>query len=76
MNTTTSKNSSASSSQPRPVAPVRSEVTLHLVRRRAYEIFQARNDGPGDQVSDWVQAERELSGAPHDAPDVTRPDER
>jgi osmotically-inducible protein OsmY len=32
----------------------------HRVRRRAYEIFQKRNGGPGDAESDWYQAEAEL----------------
>jgi len=40
--------------------PVMSE----RIRARAYEIYQARsgNGGPGDQGSDWLQAERELNG--------------
>jgi hypothetical protein len=76
MNTTTSKKTGASSSPPRHGASACAEVKPDLIRRRAYEVFQARNDGLGDQVSDWVQAEQELSGAPHDAPDVIRPGER
>ena len=31
------------------------------IATRAYEIFKARNGEPGDPVSDWLQAERELS---------------
>ena len=30
------------------------------IAARAYEIFKARNGDPGDPVSDWLQAEREL----------------
>ena len=30
------------------------------IRRRAYEIFLERGAGPGDALSDWLQAEREL----------------
>jgi hypothetical protein len=30
------------------------------IRLRAYEIFKARNGGPGDASADWAQAEREL----------------
>jgi hypothetical protein len=30
------------------------------IRARAYEIYRARNGGPGDPASDWAQAEREL----------------
>lgn len=43
-----------------------------LIRRRAYEIFLARDGGPGDHVSDWLQAEQELNGASHDRDVVTR----
>jgi len=30
------------------------------IRIRAFEISKARNGGPGDERSDWLQAEREL----------------
>ena len=30
------------------------------IRIRAYEIFVARADAPGDEIQDWLQAEREL----------------
>jgi len=35
------------------------------IRYRAYEIFQARSSqgSPGDALSDWVQAEREMRRA-------------
>jgi hypothetical protein len=33
------------------------------VQRRAYEIYLERNGAPGDPVSDWLQAERELRDA-------------
>jgi hypothetical protein len=33
------------------------------VQRRAYEIYLGRNGAPGDAVSDWLQAERELRDA-------------
>lgn len=41
------------------------EVTCDCIRARAYEIFAARNanGGQGDATSDWLQAERELTGA-------------
>ncbi len=38
------------------------EITPDRIRIRAYEIYQARNGGPGDESSDWCQAERELNG--------------
>ncbi|MGH7241877.1 MAG: DUF2934 domain-containing protein [Phycisphaerales bacterium] len=31
------------------------------IRRRAYEIYRARNDAPGDEFSDWRRAENELT---------------
>lgn len=40
----------------------RMSVPEDLVRQRAHEIFLARNGGPGDSVSDWLQAEQELRG--------------
>lgn len=30
------------------------------VRLRAYEIYLKRGDNPGDEVGDWLRAEREL----------------
>lgn len=29
------------------------------IRIRAYEIFQARNGGPGNALADWIRAEQE-----------------
>ena len=53
---------------PPPPAPSPGETAREpspdLIRRRAFEIFQARADGPGDPVSDWMQAERELRAEP------------
>lgn len=37
-------------------APVNAEA----VRARAYEIFCARGDGDGDELGDWLEAERQL----------------
>lgn len=31
------------------------------IERRAYEIFIARGEDPGDALSDWLHAERELA---------------
>ena len=39
---------------------VMSEVTLTLVRERAYEIFLRRGESSGDEVADWLRAEREI----------------
>jgi len=44
-------------------APVGGQPVVERIRLRAYEISITRNGGPGDEVSDWVQAELELNGA-------------
>jgi hypothetical protein len=31
-----------------------------FIRRRAYELFERRGRGEGQEVDDWLQAEREL----------------
>ena len=46
---------------------LRFEVPEERIRTRAYEIYLARRDSPGDAVSDWFQAEHELSETPDDA---------
>ncbi len=35
------------------------------IRIRAYEVFLERGARPGDQLSDWLQAERELRRSRH-----------
>jgi len=47
---------------PAAAATTAMKLQPNLIRCRAYEIFLGRNGGPGDAVSDWVQAERELKG--------------
>lgn len=45
------------------------------IRQRAYQLFLARNGGPGDATSDWLRAEREITdGDPAigDAPTAER----
>jgi len=34
--------------------------TEERIRQRAHEIFQARGGAPGQELEDWLQAEREL----------------
>ena len=36
------------------------EPTFEQVSKRAYEIYLGRGSAPGDAMSDWLQAEREL----------------
>jgi hypothetical protein len=40
------------------------------VRRRAYELYEARAGADGDDVADWLTAEREIA-----ARRTTRPDD-
>ena len=35
------------------------------VKRRAYEIYLERGGLPGQELEDWVQAEREIESAAH-----------
>ena len=35
-------------------------LTEEQIRQRAYEIYQARGGQEGNEVSDWIAAEREL----------------
>ena len=44
-------------------APVGGQPVVERIRLRADEISITRNGRPGDELSDWVQAERELNGA-------------
>lgn len=34
--------------------------TPEQIRQRAYQIYLSRNEAPGDEVQDWLQAEREV----------------
>jgi hypothetical protein len=38
----------------------RNRPSEEAIRVRAFEKFRARNGGPGDPVTDWVEAEREI----------------
>ena len=40
------------------------------VRRRAYELYVSRGDGPGSEVDDWLAAEREVRTARQAEPEV------
>jgi hypothetical protein len=49
---------------PLPVAPKvelkRPTITENDLRKRAYEIYLRRGTNPGDELADWLQAEKEL----------------
>jgi len=32
----------------------------HIIRERAYQLFDARGGQPGHELDDWLQAEREI----------------
>jgi hypothetical protein len=51
----------ASSIQPNAEDTSANSVPSHEeIRRRAYEIYLDRNGDPGDELDDWLRAEREL----------------
>jgi hypothetical protein len=37
------------------------ECVPDLIRKRAYELFEARGRQPGHELDDWLQAEREIN---------------
>jgi len=55
MNKPTEKSSSESQPQTASEAPTREEIEL-----RAYQIYVERDGAHGQDVEDWLQAEREL----------------
>ncbi|HZP46710.1 MAG TPA: DUF2934 domain-containing protein [Candidatus Binataceae bacterium] len=42
------------------LARVTVQPTVEQIRERAYELFLRRDGAPGDALSDWLDAEREL----------------
>jgi hypothetical protein len=47
--------------------------TLEQIQVRAYEIYLQRQGAPGNQIEDWLQAERELlEGSPNKPRKTTR----
>lgn len=49
----------ASMTEP-PKQALQTQPRPEQIRQRAYEIYVSRNGAPGDEVQDWLQAEREL----------------
>ena len=62
--TTTTPRSTAKRASKRPS---NSEVSEDKVRTRAHEIYLARGEGPGNALSDWLEAEHELNGSTDNA---------
>jgi hypothetical protein len=49
-----------------PAAGPQSEPTTEQIAQRAYEIYQARGGTEGQDLEDWLQAERELKRGSQD----------
>lgn len=49
--------------QPRPLLQETIDL-LNGVQRRAYELFERRGGAPGNEIGDWLQAEREIFQVP------------
>jgi|SoiMethySBSTD1v2_1073268.scaffolds.fasta_scaffold556196_2 hypothetical protein len=43
-------------------SPAKNHHDQDEIARRAYELYQARGSGPGHELEDWLQAEREVNG--------------
>lgn len=52
------KKTKKSVSAPSPMAE--RKIPEELIRQRAHEIFLERGSQPGQELEDWLQAEREL----------------
>jgi len=50
----------------------RGPVTEEQIRQRAYEIFLARGAAPGQDIEDWLRAERELQASQSDRDHASR----
>jgi hypothetical protein len=57
---TTKAASSVAAKKPTKANP---QPTQEEISLRAYHIFLERGSTPGNEVADWLQAERELKGA-------------
>jgi hypothetical protein len=53
-----------SSPKPRKPRTAKSQPTPEQIQVRAYEIYLERRGAPGNELQDWVQAERELLQKP------------
>ncbi len=47
-------------SGPAPVEPIMATPGYDQIERRAYELYQTRGGGDGQDQEDWFQAERDL----------------
>jgi DUF2934 family protein len=61
-----------SSPAPRKPRTAKSRPTPEQIQLRAYEIYLERCGAPGNEMEDWVQAERELLRKPQKASRTTK----
>jgi hypothetical protein len=61
-----------SSPTPRKPRATKSRPTTDQIQWRAYEIYLARHGAPGNELQDWMQAERELLEKPRKAIRATK----
>ena len=47
---------------PSPSAVPDDERRFERVRQKAYELYLRRGEAPGDDVNDWLEAERQVDG--------------
>jgi len=45
---------------PKKTGQTNVQIDEERIRQRAYELHQARGGAPGQELDDWLQAEREL----------------
>jgi hypothetical protein len=57
---TIKKTAAAPKKKAAPPSNVNLEDFMEEIRARANEIYLERADGPGDDLSDWLQAEKEV----------------
>ena len=53
---------------PRKAGTISAAPTLAQIQLRAYEIFLERRGAPGNELEDWLRAERELAANPDAKP--------
>lgn len=54
-------------SQNTPVAKATPSISEDEIRRRAFELFEARGGQDGHELEDWLRAESEIRNAKKDA---------
>ena len=55
------------------IAQANAPIPRDFIRRRAYEIHMTRGGGMGQDLDDWLQAEREIKAEMQHASDFSNP---